>query len=306
MKQIYLLFLILFSKSIIQAQPVFPTYEEEPVWCVQESVFGMPPQTYLFKMGKDTTICNKIYTRILWCPNSQSNEAECGIWTHIRQEEGRIYRYSESCRETLIYDFTLQQGDTIRHGLDDSYGLGVVSKVDTINYNGVLRKTLTIDYPQLFPFPMLPIKRTWIEGIGDIFHPFDHVLCLSSNCEFTSSVICFSNKNGIQYGACTEPCNIDNTTDTDDVIKNKFIMHLSRNPVRVQERLNVYLDSTKPATGQLYIVNIFGQILYHKNLQLAGYEERMELDWAPAAAGIYWLVWQSKDGSRQSLKLVVQ
>ncbi len=83
-------------------------------------------------------------------------------------------------------------------------------------------------------------------------------------------------------------------------------MHLSRNPVRVQERLNVRLDSSKPAAGQLYIVNIFGQILYHKSLQLAGYEERMELDWSSAAAGIYWLVWRNKDGNRQSLKLVVQ
>ena len=302
---------VIFSLVMLQAitgQSVFPTYEDNPTWCVQQSDFGAPYQTFIFKLGKDTTLCDGTYTPILLCPEADSPSEMCSALEFIRFEGKRVYKIDLGCFETLLYDFSLVQGDTLYHRAGSSM-YGVVAKEDTIAYNGSLRRTLTIEYPQLFPFPSLPIVRTWIEGIGDLFHPFNSHLCLDDgNCEFSAYVVCFSNEDGVQYGTCTEPCGIENTTTNLNYFQqNVAQLSIVNNPMNLGSPLEIRYVFSENQQGQFYVTNSLGQVLHQQQYQQELWQEgNIRLNWSPQMSGMYWLVWQSNTGQREAISFIVQ
>lgn len=290
--------------QVATGQSVFPTYEDRPVWCISEFGFGTPRSTYTIELKADTTLCEKTYYPV-WVKNAPQfgGETFSGNIGYLRIEDKKVWFNYGDCDfpETLLYDFNLTIGDTIYHQ-ENSSMYGVVTKEDTIEYNGHLRRTLTIAYPSLFP-----IQRTWIEGIGDLFHPFNAHLCLDSSCEFTANILCFSDNNGVQYGTCTEPCAIDNTTTSiDNFQENTTQLSLAYNPVTTGSSLEVRYVFSKNQQGQFYVTNSLGQVLHQQHQQELLQEGNIRLNWSPQVSGMYWLVWQSDTGQRKAISFVVQ
>ncbi|MDX1942309.1 MAG: T9SS type A sorting domain-containing protein [Saprospiraceae bacterium] len=312
MNKFYLVIIISFVlfQSFVQAQNSFPKYEDKPVWCVWEHILAMPERTYSTELRADTIICGQRYNSV-W-----ANEAPLfgggtltGIIGYLRTEgEKVLFRNSNHCNnpERLLYDFSLEEGDTIKHSVS-AFEFGIISKIDTITYNGVDRKVWIVNYPQFIPEPPLPLQKIWVEGIGDLFHPFRSSYCNASNCEFIARVICFSTNTGVLYGQCTEPCNIENnTTDTDDIFQEQSQLYISPNPLRSQEALQINYHFPKATEGQFFVVNTLGKVLYQQAFQAGSAEGSTSLSWSPSVAGVYWLVWQDHNGGRQALKFISQ
>src|SRR6056297_256665 len=91
--------------------------------------------------------------------------------------------------EILLYDFSLQEGDTLRGGnfmLSDEYL--VVEDVDTLEINGEFRRKLHFQYPW----------QKWIEGIGNV----NGLLFVSGdipNNGVKNTLICFRKQGILEY-----------------------------------------------------------------------------------------------------------
>lgn len=204
MKQVFILLLLL-HYYFLPAQSIFPTFKDKPAWCIEKSVFGEPYQSSVWTLGADTTICGKIWNPFLECPTTAS---PCMVRGYIRQEGQRVYRKRLDCSEELLYDFSLQKGDTIRHQTAAIFG--IVSDIDTIKYNGISRRTFTIYYIlDRGSLPPISFRHDWIEGIGDTSNPLYPFDCIEGSCEYQSRIACFSSNGSVLYGDCTEACGID-------------------------------------------------------------------------------------------------
>lgn len=295
--------------SVQQDNNVFPTYEDKPVWCVNKYGLLISNADYSIELEPDTILCGKKYNPVRVNNEPSYGTTFTGRIGYTRTEGKKVFFRSGECNtsEILVYDFSLQVGDTIRHFQESTSNFGIISKIDTLIYNGVLRKTLTVNYP-LFrdPFPTLLAQRIWIEGIGDLVHPFTSSGCIKGNCEHETGLICFSANRNILYGNCTAACGIDSLTSADDIFLNKNQLRLLNNPVALNQLLHITSNLQESTEGQLYIYNALGQVLFSQKLRLAFAGERLPLSWAPSAPGVYWLAWQSEGGERQTVQFVVQ
>ncbi|MDR1739457.1 MAG: T9SS type A sorting domain-containing protein, partial [Bacteroidales bacterium] len=112
-----------------------------------------------YEINGDTVIDSKQYKKMLYgCPQNQS------YFGAFREQDKKVFFIeNNSGNERLVYDFSLNTGDTfVRYdGVSDSY-IMIVSSIDTINIGGGLRKRINF------------VERTdynggaWIEGIGDM------------------------------------------------------------------------------------------------------------------------------------------
>lgn len=305
MKNVYFIVgSLLFISVWSHAQPAFPTYEQRPVWCIKSSPFGRPQPEYTIEMRSDTVICGKKYNPLFVKNRSLGDGVIYNyISGYIRQDNKKVYQLSTDCQsEGLLYDFSLQVGDTVKHSY---YEEGMVSKIDTEEINGIKRKVMTIDYPVAYsPFPVPPIQRFWIEGIGSPIEPYGDVGCLYSVCESASYVACLSTNAGVIFGNCTEGCGI--RTATKELSSSSLLINLAVNPIGINTSVQLRYAIENDFHGKFYVSNLLGQVLFTKSFILYQIDKSVDLPWSPTAPGIYWLVFESERGERQRLRLVAQ
>ena len=119
----------------------------------------------VFETGEDTTINETNYTKII---SDNENSLYVGA---LREEEGRVFFVQrDSINEEVLYDFTLDPGDTIAvYGGPFSYYPMVVQDTTQINLEGVWRKVIQFE------------GGNWIEGIGNDRGLFNETLYNISN-----------------------------------------------------------------------------------------------------------------------------
>lgn len=110
-----------------------------------------------YKFQGDTTLNNKTYKKLFstWIDPMMEHWS---LDSYFREDSMKVYRFY-SGQEYLVYDFSIEKGDTI-NGYDYR---GYVDSVDTISILGKLRKRIIFKYD---------IDDIWIEGIGSIIRPF--------------------------------------------------------------------------------------------------------------------------------------
>lgn len=144
---------------------------------------GLTSGSYLCANGEDTVINTISYTRMEDCLSGNYLGA-------FRDTIGKVfYVPNDSLSELLIYDFSLQAGDTVNYYHLD-YLIGgyeaVIQSTDTWLVNGVNRRVLYLD------------ASTWIEGIGcDRGFLVSHHGNVSS---YSPLLYCMSVNDTIQYG----------------------------------------------------------------------------------------------------------
>jgi hypothetical protein len=157
-----------------------------------------PPDTILLRytLHGDTTI-NEISYRKLCLERGDTSNPKIQAVGGLREENKKIYYIgqtfvgAESNREYLLYDFTKQIGDTIRH---DSFGgfYSVVLGIDSIPIGDSYRKRFEVDNHWFYHNP-----DYIVEGIGSVlngllghisdiptcgFHYWEHI-CFRENGE---------------------------------------------------------------------------------------------------------------------------
>ena len=142
---------------------------EAGYWCPQA-----PPDCACYYglltiiIGNTKTLNEKEYYELMFDDQN--------VITYIREEEGKLFFYSEYCNEEyLMYDFTLNVGDTFifydpyDHPCElteeDIYWYSfVVGETSEVEYSQVKRKKIRLDW-LLFPDGF---QDTWVEGIGNM------------------------------------------------------------------------------------------------------------------------------------------
>jgi hypothetical protein len=118
-----------------------------------------------------------------------------------------LLRRTTNCtdKEYLLYDFSLNEGDTTYVGsetfaLPDT-AMAIVRSIDTIEVLGTPRRrfTMLIDLcPSEGSEPFF-IPMEWIEGIGSTTHPFYAAICLCDGCESSISLQCVDSLSNATY-----------------------------------------------------------------------------------------------------------
>ena len=185
-----------FSCKFLRSQSVFPDFAASPQWNVSQT-FWLDSEIVQYKFSSDTMMCGNNYSKF-----------EDYYDYYFRSSENKVYmREKNSCSdpEYVIYDFGLEAGDTMTlefFGGEDFPTAMVVESVDTINYFGVDRKTLTINYDRcgggIGEFDTATMQ--WIEGIGSDTHPFYAIFCYCDGCEFWSNLVCYDSSGVQLYG----------------------------------------------------------------------------------------------------------
>lgn len=300
MRHLYTLsFAILCYTLTLQAQSVFPTYAQRPVWCMTESNFGRPLPDYSIVMLADTVICGKTYSPLFTKDYIFLTSPPVSyIDGFVRQEGKKVYQLRDSCQELLVYDFSLEVGDTMRHGYFN-YTDAVVMEVQYAETNGQIRKVMTLNYSNSNRSHI----TYWVEGLGDLSHPLPSIPCyIDYACETAINIACISTEAGILLGICQKNCGIP--TSTADISENIMPITLFPNPITVGGR--VQLNYEMPESGRLLVANALGQVIYWENIEKNDYAKNRLLNWTPNAPGFYWIILENKNGERQAVKLVVQ
>jgi hypothetical protein len=182
--------------SILREENFYPGFPDERVFKL----------SYWVKTGNDTVINGKKYKIMLYSMDRESQHWEDHIFLSLshkystylsidkllmREEGGRVYGYRGYPKEeeTLLYDFNLQEGDSVScylrpYVFEDNDK--IISKVDSIRYtriNDLSRKTFYIStYHILSGYKTRGQPEIWIEGIGslwrlDRYYFRDHIGC---------------------------------------------------------------------------------------------------------------------------------
>ncbi|NNM22770.1 MAG: hypothetical protein HKO54_04380, partial [Flavobacteriaceae bacterium] len=200
------------------AQPFLPMISEDHAWSIDIYHEPFDPGceicdccsytiTEQITIGEIVMVDGKTYNRVL------RNEA--GTSCLVREENGLIYKYSETTEvEVLYYDFTLDLGDTFFLPLEDQEYCSwegfnnIVTEMEVINVSvqniaGEDRKVIEFDHAN-----ELGIEATWIEGIGSVLG-FDPI---SETYDFTfgTALVCFTDNGIVTFFNGATSC--DNTT----------------------------------------------------------------------------------------------
>jgi len=220
MKHIYILLFTTVHYLPLTAQTVFPTAADQPVWHLTTYGMNGPGQATAY-VSSDTFVCGHT-----WNVAQQYFTAENGQntnpWTigYYREEGARVYfRQSLNCadREYLMYDFSLEPGDSVWVGIPGLSALSdtMLMRVVSIYYTCVLgkeQKTLVVS--GILPVGSLfeiDLTLHWIEGVGAAGfvyqHPFYSGACFEDNiCEIWFQVSCLETTSGTIYGYPGSSC----------------------------------------------------------------------------------------------------
>ena len=111
---------------------------------------------------------------------------------------------SSFSEEILLYDFSLETGDTVTRNTYINYGGGIqnnfiVSHIDTVNIGGVLRKKIYISCSEHLIFTSFASTEAWIEGIGGNLGLLFPIFIYDTTDVCENLLICFSDNDSIIY-----------------------------------------------------------------------------------------------------------
>lgn len=179
MKKVIFIILLLLGVIGLKAQEYYPLVEEGKQWNVLLTNTPWPPinrVTDAYKVEGDTVVEGTAYKMLFTTRSEQYCNWE--MWGLLRENnEGQVfkckYRQNHSFEnETLLYDFSIQPGDSICHY--NSECLVLLYVLDTILCEDCLpRKKYVFQY-HAQGYPWDDTYETWIEGIGSelgLLHP---------------------------------------------------------------------------------------------------------------------------------------
>ncbi len=195
MKKILLFFIFSFAISSSKAQNIL---SESNLWnVVTELNFGAK-NTLSYRFSGDTTINGVIYSKLY---ESEANSPTSWHYYSAWREDasGKVYqklRFDYAQQEELVYDFSMEAGDTIVtvfHGTSTEFYCDSTDFAEMLD--GTLRK-------QQFMSDQYGYHEVWVQGIGCLFglpfssfqsHIFDYWYTL--NCYSTDNELIYKDAN---------------------------------------------------------------------------------------------------------------
>ncbi len=170
MKQLILIIAAILTISVLKGQNYIPFPIENVNWNVyyRGTCQEMPPDTILLRytIRGDTTINDVLYKK-LWLERGDTINPIIEAIGGIRENDKKIYYNGRTIytstegEEYLLYDFTKQIGDTIKHNSQEFYS--VILNIDSIIIDGTYRKRYEVDNHWFYHNP-----DYIVEGIGSV------------------------------------------------------------------------------------------------------------------------------------------
>ena len=289
----FALIISLSLKAQTQSYEYIPIVKEGlQIWTTDQK-YGQYNEQYrcerLALTEEDTIIDGKSYKKLYSFTEREFDIETATFVCGIRENENKqvfVASYHNQ-QEFLLYDFSLTEGDSILAESNGEYDLYFnVTDVDTIDYNGVERRKITL---QFYNYAWV----TWIEGIGNIegllmdwrsytmaMDPMPNVRlrcyehneeCLYSDFSFDESIYdCYT----LLYAG------LEN---------NEFESEVSIYPNPAKERL--YINTSIPIK-ELTICNLLGQEIQKYNMT----EKTSSIDISGLKEGVYFVKLSTEKG----------
>lgn len=271
-----------------------PIFDPEPLWVYKQ-----------YALFNEDTVINGINYHKLFLTNSASKiTRENSVCVGgIREDSlkrvfasSSLFRFVPEIKEVLLYDFSLNEGDTFYANINEGVCTnctgfqdgGVVYNIDTIKINNQFRKVLILNNYN---------KVTWIEGIGSLQGLLEcwpdwptngikrELICMHQN----DTLLIYNDK----YGTCIPQFVIDDVA----LLPNTDIK-VYPNPAKGGK---VYFDNLDFETLELMDSN--GKVLKKDHLKGIGCYELNVSDLHP---GVYYYLLKAKGLVPTKGKLVVQ
>ncbi len=172
-----------------------PLLSESKQWNVLYENASLQKTTHVFRMNGDTIVENRKYTILSYSVDEQVNNwSQLGYLYEDTKEKKVYYRPAWGDKDGLLYDFSVETGDTVYtignswYGQDKPNGdywmtdsiINIVKKVDSIKLSNEYYKRITVVSKPLMPeSENFTLENEWIEGIGNLKGVFSFNVMLS-------------------------------------------------------------------------------------------------------------------------------
>lgn len=257
-KAIILIFSSVLS-IIIYSQNYHPIIGEDKTWNVLSVGVNPPPPwdttffTISYKLSGDTIINSVTYKKMY--SSLEEIPINWNLVCFMREDANRKVWLKDNFWEDefLMYDFSINEGDSIQVGFPEPVYL-YVDSITSVTVNGTLRPKYCMSC-KIMP----DYRETWIEGIGSnkgiissgsafIVGGWSWLLCMSEGGE-----LIYMNPN---YNSCY-------LISTDIIEKNNSIIQVYPNPAKDKLILNLGHDGNYE---EIKLINSQGVVVLHEDL----------------------------------------
>lgn len=244
------------------------------------------------------------YHEIIYISNGLSEHTGLGIREDTASRRIYVGRGSgNTFEETLLYDFSVNVGDTVKRGLYYNYSIEniyVVDSIDTVTLGGVPRKRIHFhdnDHCVFTRNDVFDIGESWIEGIGStlgLFHP--SLIWAETEVE-ENVLVCYSNGDSVIY----HNSHFTDCMPTASLITPNAPPRITAYPNPAKDRITFDFGEARFST--LRLVNTAGATVLETTL--TGQEPQHTLQLKGLPKGIYTCILSGKHGTATE-KIVVE
>ncbi len=306
------------NSAIIQVSigspPIFP--EDSAIWnIIGDNAFTSDTWRFRYGIIGDTLInitdldTSYTYSKVYSLYDSTLSGFNASYFAAIRNtEDGKVFILMPEYEECLLYDFSLEIGDTAWYSIGGGLcnnnvefwsqdHFKVVTGIDSLLLeNGQYRKKWSLEGELM--------NDTWVEGIGSIewYGLFNSLISDISLCGDNYGVACIKDKETVLYlnNPLCEECFCSLLTDIKDPIQheeNDLILF----PNPASEMLTISISD--PMITEILIYNSLGNAKYSKNIDSV---HGLSIDVSDWEKGFYVLIARTKNRELQARKFVVQ
>jgi hypothetical protein len=256
-------------------------------WIGRESGWVVNEFTYVIQ--GDTMVMNTFYKKLYVQFNGSNNYALRALlreWT----PEGKIYIYADDGEEHLLFDYSLEAGESAMvYALSMDYEI-TIDSVTTVTVDGTERRKLH--------FLDNGMPAFWIEGVGSIYGVVDP--SLGNSADYLPILFCFYEDNELKWTSYPNSFQCEDvlSVNSDDIL----VLQLTVWPVPFRENLN-YETTAMTGRGTLTITTGTGQVVYHESLSHLGSTRSLHLPFLES--GVYLLSIRQSDG-QQTSKVIIK
>ena len=299
-----IIFILVLMPFLAFGQQNFPLIKDGGVWRV---VTISPPDPPLypgsvfkeqFLMQGDTSFNNTVYKKIYTCDYSPAITNKV-FYGGIREDSlQKVYFFLDSNQyfnslqsnflkyrqEYLLYDFSLNIGDTLRV-VNPQDSILVLNKIDSVIIGNQYRKKWE------FRYDFSGTTKVWVEGIGDLnglFFPlqFDMVDIYHSLTCYEDTTLFWTNPELSQNGTSCFSVGIEAKTS-------KSSISIKAYPNPVSTIINFEFEKTYNHKMLLEIYDVLGQRIY--DISISGNENNIKINLEGFNKGIYFYKWTRND-----------
>ena len=253
MKKIKLLFLLLLSSVGLHGQEYIPLIDTTRTWNVAEiQPHGGGASNYEYFFGDTISIDEALYVKV-----KSRFPDKTDLHGYMREDTASkkvYYRSIYDDESTLLYDFSLEEGDTVQLYGDPGQKYTVL-QVDSIELlNGDFRKRW------VFSIQFYHTNAVWIEGIGNTTIYLLNSGDLDGSTIETVTLCCYENEELVYMNDTYNTCYLDwvNVSET-----NIETIKVYPNPARD----HITISAESGAKLKVHMYNILGRLILKQQIE---------------------------------------